>query len=134
MSTAIAIVLLCVIASLVILIVLMSLQFFKALQNVSQSALVMHDRSMKLLADTQDRFMALDFSTFKAMQLAQNSEEGYVEEQGTAATVANATVTQEEPSIHRRWFATPDSEANTQIMSVEELEEIERRERARENR
>jgi hypothetical protein len=129
-STAIAIVLLCVIASLVILVILVSLQFFKALQLVAQNSDRAHDRSMRLLADTQDRFMAVDFESFKAMQLTASAEEGYVEEQ----PLPEATIEQEEPSLHRRWFTSPDSEANTVVIPPEEMEDIERRERAREVR
>jgi Na+-transporting NADH:ubiquinone oxidoreductase subunit NqrC len=132
-DTAIAISLLIVIALLISVLVLTSVQFLKALQAVLSNADRAHDRSMKLLADTQDRFMAMDFASFKAMQLAAQAEEGYIEESVTRLPT-DATVTQEEPSLRRRWFANAADQADTQIMSVEELEEIERRERARENR
>lgn len=41
-----------------------------------------HDRNMEQLAEMADRFMSLDFTTFKAYQMAASAEEGGIEAPG----------------------------------------------------
>jgi len=127
MNTAVVVSLLVVIAFLITTLVLTSLLSFKALSQVLSNADSSNGRVMKLLSETQDRFMAVDFASFKAHQLALEAQEGYVEEQEELSSVVV-----EEQNAHKRWFGA--SEADTQIMSQEELDEIDRRERERENR
>lgn len=80
--TAALISLLVVIAFLITLTVFVSVQSFRALQKVLDNADRAHERVLKSLSELQDRFMAVDYGAFKAYQMAENADEGYIEEGG----------------------------------------------------
>jgi hypothetical protein len=73
---AVEISLLCVVALLVILVVLVAVLFSRALQRTLDHAETMHSRNAAQLDGVLDRFMAVDFASFKGFQAAENAEEG----------------------------------------------------------
>lgn len=68
------------IALLVVALVTTSVLVFRALQTVAQNADRSHERTMKLIEATQEKFMAADWAAYKSYTVAELSPQGGYEE------------------------------------------------------